>query len=107
RPGAAGRSAGPRGRLPPARGRGVVSPRRVAAVAERIALGFRRDRRSLALLLVAPLVVLSLVGAVWGSSTQTTPAVAIAADRMNVPALAGSRITDGLRRSSAIKAHTA
>ena len=58
-----------------------MNPKRVAAVAERIALGFRRDRRSLALLIVAPLIILSLVGVVWGSNTQTIPKVAIATDR--------------------------
>ncbi len=78
--------------------------RRVAAVAERITLGFRRDRRSLGLLIVAPLVVLSLVGAVWGSSTQSIPTIAIATDRMALPANISGRLVDGLVRSSAIKA---
>jgi len=43
-----------------------VSARRVAAVARRVVAQFRRDRRTVALLLVAPIVVLSLVGAIWG-----------------------------------------
>ena len=46
---------------------------RVRAVAKRIVLGFRRDRRSLGLLFVAPVVVLSLVGAVWGVATERAP----------------------------------
>ena len=62
-----------------------MNPRRVAAVAERIALGFRRDRRSLGLLFVAPLVVLSLVGAVWGSSAQSVPNVVVATDTPGSP----------------------
>jgi len=83
-----------------------MSLRRVIAVAERIALGFRRDHRSLGLLIVAPLVVLSLVGAVWGSSTQTTPTVVIATDRMGLPAPLKDRIVDGLVRSKAIVGRT-
>ena len=84
-----------------------MNPRRVIAVAERIALGFRRDHRSLGLLFVAPLVVLSLVGAVWGSSTQTPPTVAVATDRLALPPNLSGRIVDGLLKSTAIKAHAA
>ena len=43
-----------------------MSPRRIRAVARRVVAQFRRDRRTIALLLVAPIVVLSLVGAIWG-----------------------------------------
>ena len=63
-----------------------MDPRRVRAVAQRIVLGFRRDRRSLGLLFAAPIVVLSLVGAVWGSATERVPAVLVATDRFNLPA---------------------
>jgi len=84
-----------------------MNPKRVAAVAERIALGFRRDRRSLGLLIVAPLLVLTLVGLLWGSSTTTIPTVALASDRMSLPAAIASRVVDGLLGSTAIKAHTA
>jgi ABC-2 type transport system permease protein len=63
-----------------------VNPHRVRAIAKRIVLGFRRDRRSLGLLFVAPVVVLSLVGAVWGSATERVPAVVVATDRLNLPA---------------------
>lgn len=59
-----------------------MSLRRVAAVAQRIALGFRRDHRSLGLLIGAPLIVMSLVGAVWGANTQTIPTVVVASDRV-------------------------
>ena len=41
-----------------------MSGRRIAAIARRIAQQFRRDRRSLALLIVAPLAVLALLGIV-------------------------------------------
>jgi len=55
-----------------------MSPHRVAAVARRIVSQFRHDRRSIGLLVVAPLVVLSLVGALWGQTQNVTPEVAIA-----------------------------
>ena len=75
-----------------------MDPRRVRAVAKRIVLGFRRDRRSLGLLFVAPVVVLSLVGAVWGSTTERVPTVVVATDRFNLPA----PIVDRLVAASAI-----
>jgi ABC-2 type transport system permease protein len=81
-----------------------MDPRRIAAVAERIALGFRRDRRSLGLLIVAPLVVLTLVGAVWGSSSQTPPTIVVATDRLTGLAPVRDRVIDGLLRSSAVVA---
>ena len=62
-----------------------MSLRRVRAVAERVARGFRRDRRSLGLLIVAPVVVLSIVGAVWGTATNRVPDVVIATDRFALP----------------------
>ena len=46
-----------------------MNPHRTRAVAKRIVLQFRRDRRSLALLLVAPILVLTLVGQLWGSTS--------------------------------------
>jgi len=46
-----------------------MNARRTRAVARRIILQFCRDRRSLALLLVAPIIVLTLVGQLWGSNT--------------------------------------
>ena len=54
--------------------------RRVGAVARRIVLQFRRDHRSLGLLFVAPIVVLTLVGALWGSSTTSTVRVVSVGD---------------------------
>ena len=75
-----------------------MDPHRIRAVAKRIVLGFRRDRRSLGLLFAAPIVVLSLVGAVWGSATERVPTVVIATDRFNLPA----PIVDRFVASSAI-----
>jgi len=75
-----------------------MNPRRIAAVAQRVALNFRRDHRSLALLIIAPLIVLTLVGLVWGSNTQTPPNVVVALDRTNLPGL----IVDKFVTSTAI-----
>ncbi|HEV8671937.1 MAG TPA: ABC transporter permease [Candidatus Limnocylindria bacterium] len=75
-----------------------MDPRRVRAVAKRVVLGFRRDRRSLGLLFAAPVVVLSLVGAVWGSATERVPTVVAATDRFTLPA----PIVDRFVASSAI-----
>ena len=65
-----------------------MNPRRVAAVARRVVAQFRRDRRTIALLFVAPIVVLTLVGALWGagSGSSRPPRVAIVEDTFSVPA---------------------
>jgi ABC-2 type transport system permease protein len=55
-----------------------MSLRRVAAVARRIAEGFRRDRRSLALLIVAPLVVTALLGWVLRGSAAGSVSLVVA-----------------------------
>jgi ABC-2 type transport system permease protein len=83
-----------------------VNPRRVVAVARRIALGFRRDHRSLALLLVAPLVVLTLVGLVWGTTAETIPNIVFATDRSNLPAPIAARLADGMTRVTAVHGRT-
>jgi ABC-2 type transport system permease protein len=57
-----------------------VSLHRAGAVARRIVLQFRHDRRSLALLFVAPMVVLTLVGALWGSASTSKVRVVSAGD---------------------------
>jgi ABC-2 type transport system permease protein len=54
-----------------------VSGRRVRAITRRLLQGFRRDRRTLALLFVAPLVILGLLGYLMRGSTSA-PAVGIA-----------------------------
>ncbi|MBI3745726.1 MAG: ABC transporter permease, partial [Chloroflexi bacterium] len=55
-----------------------MSARRVVAVARRIAEGFRRDHRSLALLIVAPLLVTALLGWVLRGSVAGTLEVTVA-----------------------------
>jgi ABC-2 type transport system permease protein len=79
-----------------------VSPHRIRAVARRIAAQFRRDRRSLGLLVGAPILVMSLVGALWGSTTSQTSRVIAATDRP-VPA----PLLDALRDVDALEVTTA
>jgi ABC-2 type transport system permease protein len=79
-----------------------VSPHRVRAVARRIAMQFRRDRRSLGLLIVAPILVLSLVGALWGSNTSRVTKVIVATS----PALPAP-VVDALRRVDTLEVSTA
>jgi ABC-2 type transport system permease protein len=69
-----------------------VNARRVAAVARRIAEGFRRDRRSLALLVLAPLVITALLGWVLRDQRQATTAIGI----VNEAGAAGDRVAAGL-----------
>ena len=57
-----------------------MNPRRAGAVARRIITQFRRDHRSLGLLFIAPIVVLTLVGALWGTPTLSTVRVITAGD---------------------------
>ncbi len=65
-----------------------MSARRVFAVARRIAEGFRRDHRSLALLVVAPLVVTALLGWVLrGSSAGSVEIVVAGAPEAAVSAM--------------------
>lgn len=52
-----------------------MSGRRIAAITRRLLQGFRRDRRTLALLFVAPLVILGLLGYMLRNSA--TPAVGV------------------------------
>ena len=84
-----------------------MSLRRVGAVARRIIVQFRRDRRSLGLLFVAPIVVLTLVGALWGSSaTAQVRVVAVGdVDPQLFEALRGTEIQlTALDRDAAIEA---
>jgi ABC-2 type transport system permease protein len=52
-----------------------MSGHRIGAIARRLLLGFRRDRRTLALLFVAPIVILGLLGYMLRNSS--TPAVGV------------------------------
>ena len=79
-----------------------MSPHRVRAVARRIAAQFRRDHRSLGLLVGAPILVLSLVGALWGDTTSQSARVIAATDRPVPPA-----ILDALRAGGGLDVTTA
>jgi len=79
-----------------------VSGHRVAAITRRLLQGFRRDRRTLALLFVAPLVILGLLGyLIRGSSSS--PAVGIANEDQGQ---LGAMFASALERSSLINAST-
>jgi ABC-2 type transport system permease protein len=54
-----------------------MNPRRVAALFRRIVAQFRRDPRSLALLFVAPIAIIALLGWVLTSSGSSTTRVAV------------------------------
>jgi ABC-2 type transport system permease protein len=54
-----------------------MNPLRVAAVVRRIVAQFRRDPRSLALLFVAPLAIIALLGWVLSSSQSTNARIAV------------------------------
>jgi ABC-2 type transport system permease protein len=62
-----------------------MSVRRTAAIARRIAELFRRDRRSLALVFVAPIVIVALLG--WVIRDQKPPSSTIAVVNTAGPAL--------------------
>ena len=86
-----------------------MSLRRTGAVARRIILQFRHDRRSLALLFVAPVVVLTLVGALWGSAAPTKVRIVSAGgvDAQLFEALRGTNIElTALDREGAVDALT-
>ena len=74
-----------------------MNPRRVAAVARRIAEGFRRDHRSLALLVIAPLVIVALLG--WVLRDQKSTVVDLAV--VNEAGAIGVHITDALTTATA------
>jgi hypothetical protein len=54
-----------------------MDPRRIAAVALRLAAQFRRDRRTLALLFLAPILILTLLGSLMRLSSSAAPAVGV------------------------------
>src|SRR5467141_235103 len=79
-----------------------MSGHRIAAITRRLLQGFRRDRRTLALLFVAPLVILGLLGyLIRGSSSS--PAVGIANEDTGP---LGAMFASALERSSLISATT-
>jgi ABC-2 type transport system permease protein len=79
-----------------------MSWRRIAAITNRLLHQFRRDRRTLALLFVAPLVILSLLGYLIRGSA-TAPNVGIANEDQGP---LGAIIAGALERSSRISATT-
>ncbi|HEX8024672.1 MAG TPA: ABC transporter permease, partial [Candidatus Limnocylindrales bacterium] len=70
-----------------------MNPRRVAAVARRIAAGFRRDERSLGLLIVAPVLITALLGWVLRDQGSGTTRLVIA----NPAGAIGQQIAGRLR----------
>jgi ABC-2 type transport system permease protein len=75
-----------------------VSGRRVAAITRRLLQQFRRDRRTLALLFVAPIVILGLLGYLIRGSASV-PSVGIANQDQGP---AGAAVAAALARSSGI-----
>jgi ABC-2 type transport system permease protein len=75
-----------------------MSGHRIAAITRRLLQGFRRDRRTLALLFVAPIVILGLLGYLMRGSTSA-PEVGIA-NQDSGPL--GALVADSLRHSSRI-----
>jgi ABC-2 type transport system permease protein len=76
-----------------------VSGHRVRAITRRLLQGFRRDRRTLALLFVAPIVILGLLGYLMRGSTSS-PAVGLANEDSGP---LGAVVADALRHSSHLK----
>ena len=77
-----------------------MSGHRIAAITRRLLQGFRRDRRTLALLFVAPIVILALLGyLIRGSSSA--PAVGIV-NQDSGPL--GAVVADALKHSSKVTA---
>jgi ABC-2 type transport system permease protein len=78
-----------------------VTGHRVLAVARRIAQGFRRDRRSLALLVVAPLVIVALLGWVLRDQQQSNVEILV----VNQAGAAGDRVVGALQSAAAAEAN--
>lgn len=77
-----------------------MSGRRVIAITRRLLEGFRRDRRTLALLFVAPLVILGLLGYLLRGSSSA-PAVGIANEDSGP---VGATVASALMQSNLISA---
>ncbi|HKW71847.1 MAG TPA: ABC transporter permease [Candidatus Dormibacteraeota bacterium] len=75
-----------------------MSGHRIGAITRRLLQGFRRDRRTLALLFVAPIVILGLLGYLLRGSSSA-PAVGIANEDAGP---LGALVADALRQSSKI-----
>ena len=79
-----------------------MSGKRVAAITKRLLQQFRRDRRTLALLFVAPIVILGLLGYLMRGSSSV-PAVGLANEDQG---LLGATVAAALERSSVINTTT-
>jgi ABC-2 type transport system permease protein len=79
-----------------------MSGRRVRAITKRLLQQFRRDRRTLALLFVAPIVILGLLGYLMRGSS-TAPAVGVANEDTAQLSVA---VVDALSRSSLVRSTT-
>lgn len=79
-----------------------MSGRRVAAITKRLLQGFRRDRRTLALLFVAPIVILGLLGYLMRGSA-TAPKVGVANED---PGQLSAAVVDTLSRSRLVSTTT-
>ncbi|HEX2680120.1 MAG TPA: ABC transporter permease [Candidatus Dormibacteraeota bacterium] len=77
-----------------------MSGHRIRALTRRLLQGFRRDRRTLALLFVAPLVILGILGYLMRGSSST-PAVGVANEDSGP---LGAIVADKLNHSSKINA---
>ena len=77
-----------------------MSAHRIRAITRRLLQGFRRDRRTLALLFVAPIVILGLLGYLMRGSSSS-PAVGIANEDSGP---LGAIVADSLKSSSHITA---
>src|SRR5438034_10514462 len=77
-----------------------MNPVRIAALAKRIVEQFRRDRRTLGLLFIAPLVILGLLGYLLRSQETTTLALGISNQDQPVAPLnlsLAARLVDALK----------
>jgi ABC-2 type transport system permease protein len=77
-----------------------MKPRRVLAVTRRILIQFRRDRRTLALVFVAPLLIMGLFYLLLGSSQPTPEMAVVNQDRGPL----GARFSDELKASARVRA---
>jgi ABC-2 type transport system permease protein len=85
-----------------------MNPLRVAAVFRRIVAQFRRDPRSLALLYIAPLAIIALLGWVLSSAGATTTRVAVVGDTSNPSAYSAvvvGELESGLDGQPGIELH--
>ena len=79
-----------------------MSPRRVFAVFGRIVAQFRRDRRSLGLLFVAPLAIIALLAWVLTSQSSAPTRVAIVNESTNPVGLIASKLQSALSQQSGV-----